>query len=250
MRAIRALVEEVLERLSGRFAELYSHTGRPSIPPEQLLKATLLQAFFSVRSERQLMEHIDYNLLLRWFVGLEMDARVWDASSFSKNRDRLLEADVARELTQLIAVYSKPERIVSDNGTEFTSNAILTWAQDHGVEWAYIQPGKPTQNAFAESFIGRLRDEFLNETIFTSLAQARAELAIWREDYNHERPHGSLGWQTPAQVAALHRIWPVDLMDNADALTTTPQVQQQKKDQKIGLGFIANLRHQTQGLSL
>lgn len=97
LRAIRSLVEEVLERLSGRLAVLYSHTGRPSIPPEQLLKATLLQAFFTVRSERQLMEQIDYNLLFRWFVGLEMDDRVWDASTFSKNRDRLLEADVARE---------------------------------------------------------------------------------------------------------------------------------------------------------
>ena len=157
---------------------------------------------------------------------------------------------VARELTQLINIYGTPERIVSDNGTEFTSIAILGWAQDHGVDWAYIQPGKPTQNAYAESFIGRLRDEFLNEMLFTSLAQARAELAILRHDYNHERPHGLIGWQTPAEVAALHRTWPVDLMDNARALPTTPQAQQQKQDQKIGLGFIANLRHQTQGLSL
>ena len=96
LRSIRALVEEVLEHLSVRFSELYSHTGRPSIPPEQLLKATLLQAFFSIRSERQLTEQMDYNLLFRWFVGLELDDRIWDASTFSKNRDRLLEADVAR----------------------------------------------------------------------------------------------------------------------------------------------------------
>ncbi len=160
-------------------------------------------------------------------------------------------ARVARELTQLIKVYGKPERIVSDNGTEFTSSAILGFAQDHGVDWAYIQPGKPTQNAYAESFNGRLRDEFLNEMIFTSLAQARVELAIWRDDYNTARPHSSLGWQTPAEVAALHRRWPVDLMDNARALPTTPQAQQQqKKDQFLGLGYAAKFRHQTQGLSL
>ncbi len=108
---IRGLVEEVLGQLSGRFAELYSGTGRPSIPPEQMLKATLLQAFFSIRSERQLMEQMDYNLLFRWFVGLDMDARVWDASTFSKNRDRLLEADVAREfLTTLTHATVTAER--------------------------------------------------------------------------------------------------------------------------------------------
>src|SRR5258707_1198063 len=96
LRTIRALVNEVLATLSGRFEELYSHTGRPSIPPEHLLKASLLQAFFTVRSERQLMEQINYNILFRWFVGLSMDDAVWDASSFSKNRERLMRADVAR----------------------------------------------------------------------------------------------------------------------------------------------------------
>lgn len=95
-RSIRALVEEVLDGLSREFAKLYSHTGRPSIPPEHLLKASLLQAFFTIRSERQLMEQINYNMLFRWFAGLSMDDRVWDASSFSKNRERLMQADVAK----------------------------------------------------------------------------------------------------------------------------------------------------------
>src|SRR5437879_10660013 len=96
LRTIRALVNEVLATLSGRFEELYSHTGRPSIPPEYLLRATLLQAFFTVRSERQLMEQINYNLLFRWFVGLSIDDAVWDATVFTKNRERLLVVDVAR----------------------------------------------------------------------------------------------------------------------------------------------------------
>lgn len=128
LRSIRSLVEEVLERLSGRLAGLYSHTGRPSIPPEQLLKATLLQAFFSVRSERQLMEQIDYNLLFRWFVGLELDDRVWDASSFSKNRDRLLEADVAREFLATLMGLGRVKRLLSSDHFSVDGTLIEAWA--------------------------------------------------------------------------------------------------------------------------
>jgi transposase InsO family protein len=94
-------------------------------------------------------------------------------------------ARVARELTAIIARRgARPLLCVSDNGTELTSHAILTWCQDSKVGWHYIAPGKPQQNAFAESFIGRLRDECLNETLFTSLRQARAVLAVWQRDYN------------------------------------------------------------------
>lgn len=128
LRAIRLLVEEVLERLSGRLAGLYSHTGRPSIPPEQMLKATLLQAFFSIRSERQLMEQMDYNLLFRWFVGLEMDARVWDASTFSKNRDRLLEADVAREFLATLMGLGRVKRLLSTDHFSVDGTLIEAWA--------------------------------------------------------------------------------------------------------------------------
>lgn len=86
-------------------------------------------------------------------------------------------------------------------GTEFTSNAILKWCAEHKVEWHYIAPGKPTQNAFVESFNGRLRDELLNETLFPSLHHARVTLAAWRTDYNTERSYSRLGWQTPAAFA-------------------------------------------------
>jgi putative transposase len=108
---------------------------------------------------------------------------------------------VARELDQLIATRGKPKMIVSDNGTEFTSNAILGWADKAEVEWHYIAPGKPMQNGFIESFNGRLRDEFLNETLFTTLAQARVTLSVWRADYNGLRPHSKLDWQTPSAFA-------------------------------------------------
>ena len=96
---------------------------------------------------------------------------------------------VARELTALIARRGRPAMIVSDNGTEFTSTAILAWAQDHGVDWHYIAPGKPTQNGFVESFNGRMRDELLNESLFFSLDHARQKVAAWALDYNTRRPH-------------------------------------------------------------
>lgn len=109
-------------------------------------------------------------------------------------------ARVARELDALMRIYGKPASIVSDNGTEFTSRAILKWANDNNVDWHYIDPGKPQQNAFIESFNGSLRDEFLNEEMFDSLEDARRKLALWRYDYNNVRPHSSLGNQTPAEA--------------------------------------------------
>jgi putative transposase len=108
---------------------------------------------------------------------------------------------VVRELDAVIAARGRPAMCVSDNGTELTSMAILRWCQERQVEWHYIAPGKPQQNAFIESFNGRLRDELLNETLFTSLKHVREALAIWREDYNTVRPHSSLGNLPPAEYA-------------------------------------------------
>lgn len=112
-------------------------------------------------------------------------------------------ARVARELDAIIARRGKPCSIVSDNGTELTSMAILRWSQQRQIEWHYIAPGKPQQNAFVESFNGKLRDECLNETLFTSLAQARAGLADWKDDYNTVRPHSAIGNLAPANYAKL-----------------------------------------------
>jgi len=109
---------------------------------------------------------------------------------------------VARELTEIIARRGKPGVIVSDHGTEFTSNAMLTWQKDHQIEWHYIAPGKPMQNGFCESFNGRMRDELLNETLFHGLDHARCVIGDWAADYNTERPHSSLGYQTPVAYAA------------------------------------------------
>ena len=108
---------------------------------------------------------------------------------------------VTRELDRIIAERGMPGTIVSDNGTEFTSMAILKWVQQTGIDWHYIAPGKPTQNAFIESFNGKLRDECLNETLFSSLADAKETLEAWQEDYNRYRPHSALGNLTPTEFA-------------------------------------------------
>jgi putative transposase len=110
---------------------------------------------------------------------------------------------VVRELDTLITVRGRPAMIVSDNGTELTSIAILRWSQQRQVEWHYIAPGKPQQNAFVESFNGRLRDELLNETLFSSLGLAREALSLWKDDYNTIRPHSSLGNLTPSAYATI-----------------------------------------------
>jgi transposase len=128
LRAIRALAEEALAQLDATFEGLYSHTGRPSIPPGMLLKATLLQAFFSIRSERLLMEQIDYNLLFRWFVGLPMDAAVWHPTVFTKNRDRLLETGVAREFLAALVSLPKVKRLMSNEHFSVDGTLIDAWA--------------------------------------------------------------------------------------------------------------------------
>jgi putative transposase len=110
---------------------------------------------------------------------------------------------VARELDRLVARHGIPATIVSDNGPELTSRAILAWANRAGLDWHYIAPGKPQQNAFVESFIGRLRDELLNEEIFESLTHARDLLERWRLDYNHVRPHSAHAGLAPAQARRL-----------------------------------------------
>jgi transposase len=128
LRPIRAIVDEALEVLSPAFAALYAKTGRPSIPPEKLLRALLLQAFYSVRSERQLMEQLDYNLLFRWFVGLAMDASIWDVTVFTKNRERLLEGDVAARFMSAVLQQPRVKALLSDEHFSVDGTLIEAWA--------------------------------------------------------------------------------------------------------------------------
>ena len=128
LRAIRELVNEVLAALDREFSELYAESGRPSIAPERLLRALLLQAFYTIRSERQLMEQIDYNLLYRWFVGLGVDEPVWVPTVFTKNCDRLLEADVARKFLVALLNHEKVRKLLSDEHFSVDGTQIQAWA--------------------------------------------------------------------------------------------------------------------------
>lgn len=128
LREIRRLTDEALGKLSGRFSELYSRLGRRSIAPEKLLRALLLQVFYSVRSERLLMEELNYNLLFRWFVGLSMDDSVWDATVFSKNRDRLLDGDIAQAFFEMVLEQARTKGLLSNEHFTVDGTLLEAWA--------------------------------------------------------------------------------------------------------------------------
>src|SRR5687767_8942331 len=128
LRVIKSIVDDVLHALDLEFERLYEGTGRASIAPERLLRGSLLQAFYSVRSERQLMEQIDYNLLFRWFFGLGIDDPVWDHSTFSKNRDRLLDADVAAKFLEATLRHPRVKRFLSDDHFSVDGTLVEAWA--------------------------------------------------------------------------------------------------------------------------
>ena len=128
LRAVRRLTDEALATLSPLFDTLYSDEGRPSIPPEQLLRALLLQAFYTIRSERLLIEQLQYNLLFRWFVGLAMDDPIWHATTFTKNRDRLLAGDVAAQFFDAVIGQARAARLLSDEHFTVDSSQLEAWA--------------------------------------------------------------------------------------------------------------------------
>src|SRR5208282_5440354 len=128
LRRIRVIVDRVLEQLSPRFNKLYARAGRPAIAPEKLLRALLLQALYSVRSERLLMEQIDYNLLFRWFVGLTMDDSIWDVTVFTKNRERLPDGDIAEAFFQAVLKQARERSLLSDEHFTVDGTLLEAWA--------------------------------------------------------------------------------------------------------------------------
>ena len=133
LRKIKKLVDQALRELDATFEKLYADTGRPSIAPEFLVRASLLQVFYSIRSERLLMEQLDYNLLFRWFVGLSTDERVWDASTFSKNRARLVEADVGQALLEEVVKLARRRGLTSNEHFSVDGTLISAWASHKSV---------------------------------------------------------------------------------------------------------------------
>jgi transposase len=156
LRAIRVMADEALRNLSERFEAMYSRTGRPSIAPEKLLRAQLLQMLYSVRSERLLMEEIDYSLLFRWFVGMNLDEPVWDVTVFTKNRNRLLEGDVAREFLGEVVKQAQEKNLTSDEHFTVDGTLIEAWAslksfqRKNRKDTPPDDPGNPTVDFHGE----------------------------------------------------------------------------------------------------
>jgi transposase len=146
LRSIRAMTDRALERISGKLDELYSATGRPSIAPERLMRGQLLQVLYSVRSERQLMEQLDYNLLFRWFVGLEMDDEVWDVTVFTKNRERLIRGAVSQEFLQAVLVEARENDLLSEEHFTVDGTLIQAWAAGQSFEQK-SDPPKPGEGS-------------------------------------------------------------------------------------------------------
>ena len=152
LRKVRELVREVLKELSPTFGQLYSHEGRPSIPPEQLLSALLLQVFYSIRSERQLIEQLDYNLLFRWFVGLSPDDPIWDATVFTKNRERLQEGDVLQKFMIKLLEHEKVKPLLSDEHFSVDGTLIEAWASHKS-----FKPKRTKNGDDGSNFRGQVR---------------------------------------------------------------------------------------------
>ena len=157
LRAIRSMVDEVLRALSPEFDRMYAKEGRPSIAPEKLLRAQLLQMLYSVRSERLLMEEIDYSILFRWFVGLNLDEEVWDATTFTKNRNRLLEADVAKQFLAQVVELARDKGLASDEHFTVDGTLLEAWASVKSYQRKEgnnnpppDDPGNPTVNFHGE----------------------------------------------------------------------------------------------------
>lgn len=151
LRAIRRITDRALQRISPRFGPLYVNFGRPSIAPEKLLRALLLQALYTIRSERQLMEQLDYNLLFRWFVGLGMDDAVWSPSTFTKNRDRLLDGDIAAAFFDAVLIHADTARLLSDDHFTVDGTLLEAWASHKSFRPRDQDPpapggGNPTVN--------------------------------------------------------------------------------------------------------
>ena len=185
LRAVRVLADEAMRALEPRFAEMYSVTGRPSIPPEQMLRALLLQMLYSVRSERMLMEQMEYNLLFRWFVGLSMNEPVWNPSSFSKNRERLLTGTVAQSFFAAVVASARRRRLMHDEHFTVDGTLIEAWAAAGSGQWSSGQS--------ADGRHARIQDR-----------SGCAVVSQRHEEWLEAATHGPCGEREPARSGGGH----------------------------------------------
>jgi transposase len=182
LRAVRSLVDQVLDEMSASFAALYSKVGRPSVPPERLLRALLLQVFYSIRSERMLMEQLDYNLLFRWFVGMEMDEPVWNHAVFSKNRDRLLNQELARQFFERVKALAAG--LMSDEHFTVDGTLIEAWASHKSFRRKDDSDSGPTAGS---NFHGEQRSNDTHES------KTDPDARLYKKSYGQESRLSYLG---------------------------------------------------------
>jgi len=182
LRPMRQMVDAALKDLSPRFARLYSETGRPSIPPEQILRALVLQILYTIRSERMLIEQLDYNLLFRWFVGLAMDDEVWDATVFTKNRDRLLRGDVAQAFFDRVLAQAREHRLLSNEHFTVDGTLIEAWAGHKSY-----RPKDGGDDDSGENFHGHKR------SMDTHASTTDPEARLWRKGRGKEAKLSYMG---------------------------------------------------------
>jgi len=227
LRPIRQMVDQVLAELSPRFARLYARTGRPSIAPEKLLRALLLQVLYTVRSERLLMEQLEYNLLFRWFIGLNMDDPVWDATVFSKNRERLLAGDIAQAVFDRVLAQARQQGLLSDEHFTVDGTLIEAWAGQKSFKPNAAprapspdDPGNPTVD-----FRGERR------TNATHASATDPEARLYRKGPGHE-----------AKLCYLGHV----LMDNRYGLAVKTAVTQATgiAERETALAMVRTPRHQ------
>jgi transposase len=190
LRPIRQMVDTVLKRLSPCFEAMYAEGGRPSIPPEKLLRALMVQCLYSVRSERMLMEQLDYNLLFRWFVELNMDDPVWDFTVFSKNRERLLEADVARAFFAEIGQLAREKGLLSDEHFTVDGTLIEAWAGQKSFKPRAGTPGPPTDSDSGNPSVNFRGQQRTNDT---HASTTDADAKLYKKAKGHEAKLAFLG---------------------------------------------------------
>ena len=193
LRPIRQMVDTVLKRLSPRFEAMYAERGRPSIPPEKLLRALLLQCLYSVRSERMLMEQLNYNLLFRWFVGLNLDEEVWDVTVFTKNRERLLKADVARRFLQLVVKEAQTLDLMSDEHFTVDGTLIEAWAGQKSFKPRTGTPAPPSPSADGDAGNPNVDFRGQKRTNDTHASTSDPEARLYKKAKGQEAKLGFLG---------------------------------------------------------
>ena len=198
LRPMRAMVDEALRALSPRFSRLYAKTGRPSIAPERLLRALLLQVLYTIRSERMLMEQLDYNLLFRWFVGLSMDDRVWDVTVFTKSRDRLLEGEVAQAFFEAVLRQARERQLLSNEHFTVDGTLIEAWAGlksfrhqgRKGSADSDDDPGNPTVNFRGEKRSNETHASTTDPEALLARIKGRESKLAYRGHLLTENRHG------------------------------------------------------------